>query len=71
MESGHITLDANSHTISLVKWLDWFEKKHGFVPSKVKIRRSLMEAICYENGMPLGFSEYSLIGVSLGSVADA
>lgn len=71
MESSQITLDATSHTFEFVKWLAWFEQKHGFVPTRVKIQRGLMQAICWENGMPTNLSEYGIIGVAMGVIPDA
>lgn len=67
----HVKLDATSHTMQLVNWLEWFERTNGFVPTRVIVQRGLMQAVCYENGLPTNFSEYGLVGVAIGVIADA
>jgi hypothetical protein len=66
-----VTVDAKSQTMDLLRWLEWFEKTNGYVPSRVVVHRGLMQALCYENGIALNMSEYGIAGVGLGVIPDA
>ena len=70
-DTANVALDHNSQTLAFVKWIEWFETQNGFVPTRVKIQRGLMQAICWENGMPLSLTDYGIIGICVGLIPDA